>query len=590
MKICKAEISKEVYSFLRDNLLDFSSYKDFNFFIYKNYKLISFCDSSNDFSELKNEFRSFDELMVQEDRTEYGDFQTPVSLAERTCQILKAKKIKPTVCIEPTCGKGHFVLESLKVFQSLKRVFGIEIYKPYVWETKFRILDFYLKNASFKKPEIQIFHEDFFLFDFKKLITIANDDELLLIGNPPWVTNSKLGELESKNLPQKSNFKKLDGFEALTGKSNFDIAEYILFELFQCFDQKNGNAVFLVKNSVIKNFITDSVKGNIKIGDFIQYEFNAKKEFGVATEASAFFTRLNGKSTQNCIVKYLDEPNVDLKTFGWLKDKFVSNIRTYQLIKQFDGICPFVWRSGMKHDCSRVFELKKENEHYLNKAKEILKLEQTLIYPLIKSSQLKKQIISESTNYVIVTQKKIGQPTSYIEDLYPLLFAYLQKNKDSIDGRKSSIYKNKPPFSIFGIGDYTFKKYKIAISGLYKKAAFSLLLPNESKPLMTDDTCYTLGFDNLNYAIFTLLLLNSKNCLALLDALTFQDAKRVYTKDVLMRIDLKKLLLASDAIALLEKSNQLLSQINKDEIITMSSLHQYRDELIGQKKGQMALF
>ena len=58
---------------------------------------------------------------------------------------------------------------------------------------------------------------------------------------------------------------------------------------------------------------------------------------------------------------------------------------------------------------------------------------------------------------------------------------------------------------------------------------------------MLDDTCYMLGFDNLDYAVYTLLLLNAQPTKKLLQSITFPDAKRTFTKDVLMRIDLFKL-------------------------------------------------
>jgi hypothetical protein len=107
--------------------------------------------------------------------------------------------------------------------------------------------------------------------------------------------------------------------------------------------------------------------------------------------------------------------------------------------------------------------------------------------------------------------------------------------------RRSSIYKGKPDYSIFGIGDYSFKPFKIAISGLYKKYSFNLVVPQNGKPIMLDDTCYLLGFDRLDYAAYTFILLNSEKTKKLLKAITFPDAKRMFTKDVLMRIDLMKL-------------------------------------------------
>ena len=58
---------------------------------------------------------------------------------------------------------------------------------------------------------------------------------------------------------------------------------------------------------------------------------------------------------------------------------------------------------------------------------------------------------------------------------------------------------------------------------------------------MLDDTCYLLGFDYLEFAVYTLLLLNSETNVKFLRSITFSDAKRTFTKDILMRIDLLKL-------------------------------------------------
>lgn len=37
-------------------------------------------------------------------KVEYGDFQTPIELAERVCQKLIELGVNPDVIIEPTCG------------------------------------------------------------------------------------------------------------------------------------------------------------------------------------------------------------------------------------------------------------------------------------------------------------------------------------------------------------------------------------------------------------------------------------------------------------------------------------------------------
>ena len=91
-------------------------------------------------------------VVAETDRREYGDFQTNTELANRVAFHLTTKNISPEIVIEPTCGKGNFILASLKQFTDIKKVFGVEIYKPYVWESKFNIIDFYLNNPTENKP------------------------------------------------------------------------------------------------------------------------------------------------------------------------------------------------------------------------------------------------------------------------------------------------------------------------------------------------------------------------------------------------------------------------------------------------------
>lgn len=57
---------------------------------------------------------------------------------------------------------------------------------------------------------------------------------------------------------------------------------------------------------------------------------------------------------------------------------------------------------------------------------------------------------------------------------------------------------------------------------------------------MVDDTSYFLSFDNYSEAYTCMLLLNSERVQNFLLSISFQDAKRPYTKKVLQRLDLNK--------------------------------------------------
>jgi len=164
----------------------------------------------------------------------------------------------------------------------------------------------------------------------------------------------------------------------------------------------------------------------------------------------------------------------------------------------------------------------------------------------------------------------------------------LTEHQESFNARKSSIYNNKPLFSIFGIGDYSFKPYKVAISGLYKTYHFTLILPQADKPVMLDDTCYLIGFDKIDFAVYTLILLNSDKTMQFLQSVTFSDAKRTFTKDVLMRIDLLEIAKTIDKQNLQIELNQLNEKYKLN--LTLNLWDNFLIEMTPVDNGQITMF
>lgn len=588
MKVFEANITHQVSDFLNDNLKKIASFEKANKKMYDAFGIIHFFDNNEELETLKKALSVSHNTVEEPDRAEYGDFQTNSDLSNKVALCLISKKVSPEIVIEPTCGKGNFIIASLRNFKKIKNVFGVEIYKPYVWETKFSIVDFFLSTPNNNKPEISIVHCNVFDFDFKAIAKKYSTKDVLVIGNPPWVTNSKLGSLNSTNLPKKTNFKNHKGLDAMTGKGNFDIAEFITLTMIETFQNMKGNLLLLVKNSVIKNIVLDQNKNRYKISTIEKHCIDSKKEFNVSVEAALFYCKLNSLSTFDCTeFDFYNNQTSQLK-FGWLNDKFVSNIDTYIHSKEIDGECPFTWRQGLKHDCSTVMELDKVNGHYVNGLNEEIKLEDDLVYGILKSSDLKNTVIKQTRKFTIVTQKRVGQETKYIKTDYPKTYQYLTQHKANFDARKSSIYNNKPLFSIFGIGDYSFKPYKVAISGLYKTFHFTLILPQDNKPVMLDDTCYLIGFDKIEFAVYALILLNSDTTVQFLQSVTFPDAKRTFTKDVLMRIDLLELAKQTNK-AELQSELEILNEKYKLNL-TLNLWDSFANEMTPVNNGQMAMF
>ena len=536
----EAHVTDIALDFFLENQDSLLNYLEINKRIKKVSGINNFFNSQEDSTKLMTEIKENQSFVSEPDRREYGDFQTNKELAVEIAKYAFDFNEDIEFVLEPTCGKGNFLIACISKFKNLKKVVGVEIYKPYVWKTKFGILNYYLSFPINNRPEIDIIHCNAFEFDYSELANSTRNFKTLVIGNPPWVTNSELGSIDSKNLPNKSNFKKHSGLDAMTGKGNFDIGEYISHTMLKCFDKHVGLFAFLIKNSVVKNLIYDQKRNRFQIKNSKQLNIDSKKEFNVSVSACLFFTHLNSEKPDLTCTEY-DFYSRDVRTtFGWYKEKFVNSVQDYDVSSIIDGKSKFIWRSGVKHDCSKIMELDQVNGHFKNALGEKINLEENLTYGLLKSSDLKTMKTNTFRKLTIITQRKIGQETAYIKDMFPLTYKYLNSHKEFFDKRKSSIYKDKPDFSIFGIGDYSFAPYKIAISGLYKSTHFTLVSPIATKPIMLDDTCYFIGFDDLKMAEIAHYLVNTELVQKFLKSIIFSDSKRSINKDILMRIDFEK--------------------------------------------------
>lgn len=117
---------------------------------------------------------------------------------------------------------------------------------------------------------------------------LCTEENVLIIGNPPWATNSEL----LYNLPEKMNFKKLRGIDALTGSSNFDICEYIILHLIDEYKNTDSTLCMLCKTSVARNVILEISRNEIAHKKIEMLYFDSKKVFGVSVSACILIVQL----------------------------------------------------------------------------------------------------------------------------------------------------------------------------------------------------------------------------------------------------------------------------------------------------------
>jgi hypothetical protein len=236
----------------------------------------------------------------------------------------------------------------------------------------------------------------------------------------------------------------------------------------------------------------------------------------------------------------LNDPIADT-IIGFEDGMLLADIAAYDRWKHLCGDEIVKWRSGVKHDCAKVMELYREGSKFRNGLGELVGLEDEFVFPMMKSSHVAKGGKGADNRFMLVTQRTVGEGTATIQDRAPHTWAYLNAHADLLNKRGSSIYRNRPQFSIFGIGRYTFAPWKVAISGFYKKTDFTIVGPVNGKPVVLDDTSYFLPCQTKQQAEYLGSLLNSSTAQSFYRAFIFWDAKRPITADLLRRLDLRRL-------------------------------------------------
>jgi hypothetical protein len=417
-----------------------------------------------------------------------------------------------------------------------------------------RLLERRHKLARFRDPDRSL---DNFDVDFNKKMNraliyelatarfIAQREDALFLG-PPGTgksqTNSELSALRSSNLPQKTNFRNHTGLDALTGKSNFDISEWMLLRVLDWLNGREATMAMLCKTAVARKLLVSAWKDSLSVSYAEIQRIDAMGYFGASVDACLLVCEFSRASrTTDCLVTHLDASADRPTTIGYRDGHLVANMAKYDRWKHLAGPSRLRWRSDIKHDCGQVMELRNSDGQLTNGLGEAVEIEDDFIYPMLKTSEVAATPVPEPSRWMVVTQSTVGEDTNTIRDRAPLTWAYLGKNGAMLDRRGSSIYRNLPRFSIFGIGTYSFAPWKVVISGFYKRLHFKVVGPFRGKPVVVDDQSYFLPCESRAEADTLAALLNSDPAREFYEAFVFWDAKRPITVDVLARLDLEAL-------------------------------------------------
>ena len=480
---------------------------------------------------------------MNSNRIEYGDFQTPLSLAKRVCRLVAASGFRPATVVEPTCGEGVFLAAAADAFP-YAMLYGCDRNPRYV------------EAAGRRVPcdgRLRIDAVDFFSHDWDEALA-SFADPILVLGNPPWVTSATVGTLGGGNLPTKTNADKLRGIHAITGSANFDISEWMIRQNIRWLDGRVGMVAMLCKTSVARKVLRHAwsscmaTTGDERVGAGLEratiHRIDAAREFGVAVDACLLQIRLGARfkhqraeqEDQRCDVYSNLAAVTPATTIGWRDGLLLSDVDAYERWSALRSDGFVGWRSGLKHDCSRVFELRRSHDGWRNGGDEPVSVEADVVFPLLKSSDVAHG--RAPRKYVLVPQRSMGESPLTLRQRAPKVWRYLLAHQEILDARGSAIYRGRPPFSIFGVGAYSFSPWKVAIAGLYKSLRFEKIAPLDGRPVLLDDTCYFLPCETEADSEALIDLLSSPPAAEFYSALAFWDAKRPITAKLLNQLDL----------------------------------------------------
>ncbi len=143
-------------------------------------------------------------------------------------------------------------------------------------------------------------------------------------------------------------------------------------------------------------------------------------------------------------------------------------------------------------------------------------LEADFIYPFLRGRDV-SQWQATPTAHILVVQNPLtrqGYDETWLKENYPLTYGYLKQFETNL--RQRATYKRyfrdtMPFYTMFDIGEYTFRPYKVVWHGFGKKRMEAVVVGSiDDKPIMTNQAMHPfIGLEDEDEAHFLTACLNS---------------------------------------------------------------------------------
>lgn len=394
------------------------------------------------------------------------------------------------------------------------------------------------------------------LFDRVKAGCIHDID--FVVGNPPWVKWSNLPRAYAEFI--KPLCKRLDVFSdaVWVGGIQSDISTVITYHAAERFLKDKGRLAFLITRTVFRNESSQGFRrwklnyngkiSNLKVEAVEDY--TKLKPFSNAGNFPALlvFQKDGEETTYPVSYTIYEKPHKSDDHFAKSLNRFAVPvpgkhdgpwlIGTKEEIKEWPKVLStdferaYLSRKGITTDANGIFFVNVDD--VLTNKKIIIRNNPTLgrrgnviektcsieaedVFPLLRGRDISAfEINRPDEQYVIVPQRGMsGDPDLPVE--LPETFSYLSSFRNILENRSSykRFQKDKPFWSIWSTGEYTFSKYKVLwkeMSGGKFSAAYCSTAQTrwgEDKIIVPDHKLYFIPVDEEEEAAYLTGFLNS---------------------------------------------------------------------------------
>jgi len=453
-----------------------------------------------------------------------GDFQTAYPLAlEVTKRTLGGQEFESG--LDPTCGTGAFLL-SLLSLQSRRdsrdtRIVGVER------NPESASVAWFLCSIA----------RDLLSLETSAVIECADVNDFathtfgrqrfdVIVGNPPWVTWTDLSHEDKRRWTRRDlrdyEFVEGSGMERALGVSNKDVAPAIVLRVLQELGDLQARFGFLFKKGqmnmpAMRSFregrIPHRSGRTLGITEVLVVESQGNFIGGEHLQTEGWIGQLDLNPAASILIR--SARNRENK---WQ----ITNQRELVPRRVPSGDCvlvpaesqlrlgkrraPVEIRHGVKHDCREVFEISEATA-------EVLEWECT--YPVVKSRHVGPNGWGGEYDLLLLPNRALRDLSELeFSRKFPHAYRYLSDHKSRLEARKSQWVGATTFYDVFGVGDYTFKPYKVAWVRLGWKPRFVVLEPvrlanGERKPVIPSDHFLFIPTNNKEYAWRLSELLNS---------------------------------------------------------------------------------